>query len=103
MIRKCLLTFGALALAAAGASYHVTLTDSTWVGTNELKPGAYTIEVQGEKAVMKMGKSVVEVPAKVETESEKYPVTSLHTSNAGGKTMLEEIWLGGTKTKIVLK
>ena len=98
-----MLAFCALALAAMGASYHVTITGTTWVGTNELAPGSYTIEVQGDKAVMKSGKNVIEVPAKVETETSKYPVTSLHTTNAGGKTTLEEIWVGGTTTKIVLK
>jgi len=98
-----MLAFGALALAAMGASYHVSITGSTWVGAKELTPGDYTVEVQGDKAVMKSGKNVVEVPAKVETETSKYPVTSLHTTNAGGKNTLEEIWLGGTKTKIVLK
>jgi hypothetical protein len=103
MIRNTMLALCALALTAVGASTHVTITGPTWVGTNELMPGDYTVEVQGDKAVMKSGKNVVEVPAKVETETSKYPVTSLHTSNAGGKNTLEEIWLGGTKTKIVLK
>jgi hypothetical protein len=96
-------SFFALALTALGASYHVTISDPTWVGSNQLMPGDYTVEVQGDKAVMKSGKNVVEVPAKVETETSKYPVTSLHSTTAGGKNTLEEIWVGGTKTKIVLK
>lgn len=103
MIRRSMFAFCALAVAAMGATYHVTITGPTWVGTNELAAGSYSIEVQGDKAVMKSGKNVIEVPAKVETETSKYPVTSLHTSNAGGKNTLDEIWLGGTKTKIVLK
>jgi hypothetical protein len=103
MIRKTMLALCALALTAVGASYHVTITDPTWVGTNKLMPGDYTLQVEGDKAVMKSGKNIVEVPAKVETEASKYPVTSLHTSNADGKTTLQEIWIGGTKTKVVLK
>ena len=102
---KFTMAFGTLALAAAsGASvYHVTIGDPTWVGGNELKPGEYTVQVEGNKAMIKNGKNVVEVPAKVETASKKYGATTLLTSSAGGKNNLEEIDVGGTATKIVLR
>ena len=53
------------ALAGAASSYSVKFYDSVKIGTTELKPGDYKIEMQGDKAVFKKGKSVVEVPATV--------------------------------------
>ena len=103
MKRTSILALFALAVAAMGASYHFTVTGPTWVGTSELTPGAYTVEVQGDKAMIKGGKMSVEVPVKVETESAKYPYTSLHTVNTAGKNTIEELWIGGTKTKLILK
>ena len=105
MFRKFMFMFCALALVVVSAApvYHVTISNRTWVGTTELMPGDYNVQIQGDKAVMKMGKETVEVPAKVETMPSKYPVTSLHTNSVGGKNTLEEIWVGGTTTKIVLK
>ena len=102
---KFTLAFGTLALAmASGASaYHFTIGDSTWVGGKELKPGDYTVQVEADKAMIKSGKNVIEVPAKVENAAKKYSATSLISSNAGGKATLEEIDVGGTTTKIVLK
>jgi hypothetical protein len=102
---KFTLALGTLALAvASGASvYHVTIGDPTWVGGKELKPGEYVVQVEGDKAMIKNGKNVVEVPAKVETTAKKYTSTTLLTSSAGGKTNLEEIDVGGTTTKIVLR
>lgn len=102
MIRNTILALCALALTAFGAAYHVTISSPTWVGTNELMPGDYKVEVQGDKAIIKLGKSVFEAPAKLETANSKFPVTSLHTTNADGKTTLDEIWVGGTPTKIVI-
>ena len=102
MIRKSMLALGVLALSAMGASYHLTITGPTWIGSTELMPGEYSLEVQGDKVMLKNGKNLTEIPAKVETEPTKYNVTSLHSTNTGGKNTLEEIWVGGTKTKIVV-
>jgi len=102
MIRKSMLALCALALSAVGATYHFSITSPTWVGTTELMPGDYSLEVQGDKVMLKSGKNLTELPAKVETEGTKYNFTSLHTTNTDGKTTLQEIWVGGTKTKIVV-
>jgi len=102
MIRKSMLALGVLALSAMGATYHLSITSPTWVGTTQLKPGEYSLEVQGDKVMLKSGKNLTEIPAKVETESTKYDYTSLHITNTDGKNTLEEIWVGGTKTKIVV-
>ena len=92
-----------LGLAVAADSHHVTVYNSVWVGTTELKPGDYNVQVENGKAVFKSKKDTVEVPAKMETGNTKYPFTALNTSNTGGKQKLSEIELGGTKMKIVME
>jgi len=87
-----------LAVASA-AAYKVELTSPTKVGSTELKPGNYKVEMAGDKAVFKAGKDmVVEVPATVETAKVKYSNTALDTSN----DTLRAILVGGTNMKIVL-
>jgi hypothetical protein len=99
---KLTLCFGILAVAVASAasSYNVSLASSTMVGQTQLKPGQYKVEVEGDKAVFKSGKNTVaEAPATAQQNPQKYSDTTLLTS--GGK--LEEIHVGGTNVRIVLK
>lgn len=87
----------ALGVASAASSYDVKLYDPMWVGSTELKPGEYTVQMQGDKAVFKSGKKVVEVPATLGTSDQKYKSTSLMSLDK----KIQEIDLGGTKSKIV--
>lgn len=87
----------ALGIAGAASSYDVTLPSSMSVGSTQLKAGAYKVEMQGDKAVFKMGKTSVEVPAKLEKGDQPNPYTSVITS--GDK--LVEIDLSGKAGKIV--
>jgi hypothetical protein len=93
------LTLAMFALATASAASHYTLTlDATeWAGDKELKPGIYNVEVVGDKAVFKTGKTAVEVPATVQKSDKKYSLTSFQALDS----KIEEIHLGGTSTKIV--
>ncbi len=95
------LTFGlavlALGIASAAASYTVTFPGSVWIGSTQLKAGQYKVEMQGDKAVFKMGKSVVEVPATLGKGAQKYSFTS----SVSEDSKLLEIDLGGTTAKIV--
>jgi hypothetical protein len=86
-----------LGVASAASSYSVKFYDSVWVGGTELKAGDYKVEVQGDKAVFKTGKSVIEVPAALAASDKKYEFTSLVSVDK----KLHEIDLGGTKSKIV--
>jgi len=97
---KLTITLAALALAAASAApahYSLTLSTAQWVGDKQLKPGDYKVEVSGDKAVFKTGKTVVEVPATVQQSDQKY----LHTSYSSVDSKIKEIDLGGTSTKVV--
>jgi len=87
----------ALGIASAASSYSVKLVGPMSVGTVQLKAGDYTVEMQGDKAVFKSGKKVVEVPATLGTSDAKFKSTSLLSEDS----KLQEIDLGGTNSKIV--
>lgn len=98
-----MLSFGTLALAVASAasSYHFSIFEPSFVAGQELKPGDYKIEVNGDKALIKAGKQTVEAAVKVEDGTEKFPETSVRYANNNGKMTVQEIRLGGTHTKLV--
>lgn len=87
----------ALGIAGAASTYNVKFYQPVWIGATELKPGDYKIEMQGDKAVFKSGKSSIEVPATMEKSDKKYNFTSFTSADS----KISEIDLGGTATKIV--
>jgi hypothetical protein len=95
------LTFGlatlALGVASAASGYNVKLYDSVWIGATQLKAGEYRVEMQGDKALFKSGKSVIEVPATLGKSDQKYNFTSLVSVDS----KLHEIDVGGTNAKIL--
>ena len=103
MIRKVLPFFLVAGLAFAGArSYTVNLFEPATVGTTELKPGEYKIEVNEQKAVIRRGKVQTESPVKVEESETKFDSTVVrYVNNADGKVHIQEIRIGGTKTRLV--
>jgi hypothetical protein len=103
MIRKVLLSFAVVALAAVAGtkSYTVNLFEPAVLGGTELKPGEYKVEVVDQKAVIRNGKLHGEFPVKVETSGSKYGATSVRFSNGDGKLHIREIQIGGTSTKLV--
>jgi len=90
-----------LGVALAASSYSVKVIDPTWIGQTELKPGDYKVQIEGDKVQFKMGKTVIEAAAKLETSTSKFSYTQLGTKLVDGKSKLEEIDLGGTTSKIV--
>ena len=87
----------ALGVASAASGYSVKLFEPVMVGTTELKPGDYKVEMQGDKAVFKSSKGTVEVPATMATSEKKFPMNSV---SADGK-QLTEIDFGGTTSKLL--
>lgn len=102
-LTNLMLSFGTLALAIASAatSYHFSVFEPSFVAGQELKPGDYKIELNGDKAMIKAGKQTVETAVKVENGNEKFPETSVRYANNNGKMTVQEIRLGGTHTKLV--
>lgn len=102
MIKKVLLTFATVAIAVAGAaSYRVTVYEPSVVNGTELKPGEYKIEVKDNTAIITRGKQTIEAPVRIETAPSKFGSTTVRYTNGNGKQAVDEIRLGGTKTKLI--
>ena len=103
MIRKVLPFFLVAGLAVASASsYPVKLFSPVTVGSTELKPGDYKLEVNDEKAVIRNGKVQTETAVKVEQGDTKFDKTVVrYVTSTDGKSRIQEIRIGGTKTKLV--
>jgi hypothetical protein len=96
--------FASLALLASAAPiYKVTLTESAVIAGSVVKPGDYKIVINGDKATLTSGKTSLEVPVKVETGTQKYQYTTVESRTEAGKTVLDDIHVGGTSTTLVFK
>ena len=105
MDRKLLVSvivFASMALAADKAkTYDLKLYQPAMVGDTELKAGEYRLKVMDDqKAVIKGGKLQKEAAVQVEQSDSKFNTTSVRLST-GDKPQIQEIRLGGTKTKLV--
>ena len=102
-LMKAVVCFGtlAVAVASAGQRYNVTLSHPTVISGTALKAGDYRVEVDGNKATISNGKSTAEAPVKVEASERKYPATAVRYATAGERYMIDEIHVGGSKTKLV--
>ena len=102
MAKRLLLVFTLAGLAVASAkTYSITVPQEAVVGDMQLAPGTYKVEVVDMKAIISNGKIQGEAPVKVETADNKYNTTTLRFNNADGKMHLQEIHVGGSKTKLV--
>jgi hypothetical protein len=102
-LSRLLLSFGTLALAIASAAtkYNFSLFEPSFVAGQELKPGDYKLELNGDKVMIKVGKQIVEAPVKVENAPEKFDGTSVRYADANGHMNVTEIRIGGTYTKLI--
>lgn len=103
MTKKILVVFFvfALAVASAAGSYNITLFQPSTVAGKELKAGDYKLTIENGKAILSQGKSKVEASVKTETSDTKFSSTSVRYSTADGKSLVKEIRLGGTTTRVV--
>jgi hypothetical protein len=103
-LRKVLPIFLVAGLAVASArSYTVSLFAPAMVGATQLTPGDYKVEVNEQKVTIRNGKVQAESGVKVEQGDSKFDRTVVKYVNDGdGKVMhIQEIRIGGTKTKLV--
>jgi hypothetical protein len=102
-MREVLPFFLVAGLAVASArSYTITLFESATVGTTLLKPGDYKLEVNDQKAVIRQGKVQTESPVTVEEGDTKFAATAVrYVNDANGKVRIQEIRIGGTRTRLV--
>jgi hypothetical protein len=102
MKKTLLLSFVVLGATAFASSntFKMSITQNSVVEGKTLKAGDYKVSIENGNAVIKQGKDTIEVPAREETESNKYSSTSLVYQDEG---KLSEVRFGGTHTKIVFE
>jgi len=108
-MKKLIVLFALFALVAAiagtvpalGPSYNVKLLRPSMVKGMELKEGEYRLNVNKDIATIGNGKVSVEAPVKVETTDSKFDTTAIRYTELAGKSVISEIRVGRTKTKIV--
>jgi hypothetical protein len=109
MFKKFVFVLAVAALIASagtvpsGAHYTITLTQPAVVQGTVLKAGEYRLTLANSKATFTTdtGKNPVETPVTVETQDKKFDATLVKYTSASGKTVISEIRLGGTKTRLV--
>ena len=102
MKKLLILAIGVTGLLVAGSkSYSITLYGPALLGATPLAPGEYQVDVVDQKAVVRNGRIHGEAPVKVESSDNKYGTTTVRFNNADGKMHIQEIHIGGTKTKLV--
>ena len=103
---KKILAIGVLTLSSlsilSAKTYEIMLTTTTKVGSIQLKPGQYKVKVEGANAIFTEGNSskTFTAPVKVENGDKKFDSTTVQTTKDGDGDRLEEIDLGGSKTKL---
>jgi len=102
---KSLLTVGLLAFSSlifAAKSYDLTFVTPAKVAGIELGTGAYTVRVEGDKAIFKgPHDKEVTVPVKLDTgAAKKFGYTSVESSRKSGEDTVKFIHLGGSTTTL---
>jgi hypothetical protein len=92
-----------ISMAYAASSYHVTLYKPTTINGTQLKPGDVKLELQGDKVVIKQGKTSVESTVTVENGTNKFAASSVGYVGDSSNNQVQEIRLGGTTTKLVFE
>ena len=92
-----------ISVAYAASSYHVTLYKPTTINGTQLKPGDVKLELQGDKVVIKQGKTSVESTVTVENGTHKFDASSVGYVGDSSDNQVQEIRLGGTTPKLVFE
>ncbi len=106
MTLKSFVLAGVLAIStltiASAKTYELTLSSVTKAGNVQLKAGQYRLKVDGNNATfigVDDGKSIT-APVKVVTTDKKFDTTTVDASKEGDTSVIKDIELGGSKTKL---
>jgi hypothetical protein len=100
---RSLILFTVFCLGIAGAkTFEITLDTAAKAGSVELKPGKYSLVLMSDTMVRFTGANgqALETNAKMSTVEKKFSSTTLDLKQMNGTAQINEIDLGGTKTKI---
>jgi hypothetical protein len=103
---KKIMVVAALALSSltvvSAKTYEIILSSPAKAGSVTLKPGQYKLKVEGSNATftdVNSSKSFT-TPVKVDTNDKKYEDTRVQSKKDGNVDTIQEIDLGGSKTKL---
>lgn len=104
-MRSRLLILGVLAASLAFAkTYNFTLSNKTEAGSTELNAGQYKLQVNGSKVQLKDAQGhQVTTKAKVESAKQHFRDTEVSVTNAGGRSKIEWIGLGGSQSRVIFE
>ena len=100
---RSLIMFAVLGLSVAGAkTFEITLDSAAKAGSVELKPGKYNLVLMEDSKVKftNANGQALETSAKMSTAEKKFSATQIDLKQINGTAQINEIDLGGTKTKI---
>jgi hypothetical protein len=101
---KIAVLFMVLALSVASAkTYSVDIFVPMSVAGTELKAGTYSLDLNGERIVFKLGRTAVEAKVKVQAGEERHRSTQILCATENGKHTIKTIHLGGTNTSLVIE
>jgi len=91
-------------LLASAKSYTFNISDPVTAGSAQLKPGEYTLKLDGTQVVLidNTGKRI-DTTAKVETADRKFNETSIVISKADGANRIVSIQLGGSTNRVLFE
>lgn len=102
---KRIATLALLGVSLASAkTYTFAVADSVQAGKVQLKPGEYSLKLEGSQVVlMDANGHRIDATAKVEAADRKFDQTSVFTSKADGANRIRSIELGGSKNRVVFE
>jgi hypothetical protein len=89
-----------ISAAYAASSYTVNLYKPTVINGTQLTAGDVKLAIQGDKVVIKQGKTTVEANVTVENASQKFVLTSVGYAD-GSSSQLRDVRLAGTTLKLL--
>jgi hypothetical protein len=106
MKTKIFLFLAIAGLSFAGTkSYEVTFDAPAVLGPMEVESGHYKITFDGSKVTLvnERNQKSFETTATVQTSEKKFSETIVESKRDGGKLLIDEIQLGGSKTALDFK
>jgi hypothetical protein len=101
--RVAILALLGVSLASA-KTYTFTVADPAQAGKVQLKPGEYSLKLDGSQVVlMDTSGRRIDTTAKVESADRKFDQTVVSFSKVDGTNRIQAIQLGGSKTRVVFQ
>lgn len=86
---------------ASAKSFDVSIAEASVVHNLRLKPGDYRLKLDGSNAIFTDADgNSFKTAVSVEQEPKKFPDTEVLSTNDANDQRIEEIQLGGTRTKL---